>query len=290
MNSMQASDMPGSEMDVTLSVCLDTVCLDTFPASGSAPAPDSAPTALIAHGAGSSGDFVRRAFGPPLRASGWRLASYDLRGHGASTPVTDESALTIDRHVADMLALARQTGATLLGGVSMGAHAAVLASLDPAAPPGLAGLLLTLPAWTGEPDLVATANAVQAAELRAVGTATVLERVCRDHPGWVADELAASWPQHDVAAFSAVLTALARSPGPTEAQLAQVPVPVGVVALDDDPMHPASVAELWSRRIPHAGFERLAFEAPAAERAVIGRAALAAWSAGSPNGSVSGSR
>src|SRR3954451_1827991 len=143
MNSMQALVMPGSETDVTLSVCIDEV--DAF---GSAPTPGSSPTALIAHGAGSSGDFVRRAFDAPLREAGWRLVSYDLRGHGASTPVTDEGALGLDRHVEDMVALARRTGATLLGGVSMGAHAAVLASLHPAAPPGLAGLLLTLPAWT----------------------------------------------------------------------------------------------------------------------------------------------
>ena len=85
--------------------------------------------------------------------------------------------------------VADHVGATLLGGVSMGAHAAVLAALDDGAPAELAGLLLALPAWTGEPGVVAAANGVQAAELRAVGTAAVLERVCREHPGWVADEL-----------------------------------------------------------------------------------------------------
>src|SRR3978361_735582 len=137
MNSMQVMDMPGSETAVTLSVCID----DADPsASDSMTGPPA--TALLAHGAGSSGDFVRRAFGGPLRGAGWRLISYDLRGHGGGTPVTDEAALGIDRHVGDMLSVAARTGATLLGGVSMGAHAAVLASLSPSAPAELAGLLL----------------------------------------------------------------------------------------------------------------------------------------------------
>lgn len=266
--------MPGSEIAVTLSVRIDD---EAGSASGTGRA--TAPVALIAHGAGSSAEFVQRAFGAPLRAAGWRLASYDLRGHGASTPVTDEAALGLDRHVQDLLAVAARTGATLLGGVSMGAHAAALATLDPAAPPELAGLLLALPAWTGAPDVVAAANALQAAELRAVGIAPVLERIRRDHPGWVADELAAAWPGHDAASFAAVLSALARSPGPTEQELARIEVPVGVVALEDDPMHPARVAERWNRVLPRSGLERVAFDAPAGDRTVLGRAALGAYRA-----------
>jgi pimeloyl-ACP methyl ester carboxylesterase len=272
MNSMQVLDMPGSEIAVTLSVRIDDL-----EGSGSGTGSRSAPTALIAHGAGSSGDFVQRAFAAPLRAAGWRLVSYDLRGHGNSTAVADEAALGLDRHVQDLLALAARTGATMLGGVSMGAHAAVLAALDATAPRDLAGLLLALPAWTGPPDLVAAANAVQAAELRAVGIAPVLDRIRRDHPGWVADELSGAWPGHDAAAFAAVLAALARSPGPSEAELARIAVPVGIVALDDDPMHPATVAEAWSRLIPRAGLERVAFDAPAADRSVLGSAALRAY-------------
>jgi pimeloyl-ACP methyl ester carboxylesterase len=159
----------------------------------------------------------------------------------------------------------------------MGAHAAVAAALDPAAPSLLAGLLLALPAWTGTPDVVAAANAVQAAELRAVGVQAVLDRVCTDHPGWVADELATSWPRHDPAAFTAVLSALAQSPGPTPEELGRLVVPVGLVALDDDPMHPSTVADEWARLIPHAAVEHVAFSAPATDRAVLGHAALDAW-------------
>jgi pimeloyl-ACP methyl ester carboxylesterase len=285
---MQVAVMPSAETDVTLTVTIDT------PAGNQS---KSGPTALIAHGAGSSGEFVRRAFGPPLLEAGWRLASYDLRGHGASSPVTDPDRLGLAEHVADLRAVAQVVGATLLGGVSMGAHAAVLAAVLAAAQPGGApdpvGLLLALPAWTGAPEAVAAANALQAAELSAAGLPVVLERICRDHPGWVADELAESWPRHDPASFVAVLTALARSTAPTPDELRSVPVPVGLVALADDPMHPAAVAAYWAEAIPAARLVRIPFDAPAADRAVLGRAALDAWQrAGgvSPGRGATGSR
>lgn len=274
INNGRPSFLPGSETDVTLSVIVD----DPDPLLEEAGPLNDRPTAVIAHGAGSRGDFVRRAFGPALAGAGIRLVSYDLRGHGDSTALTDPGRLEVTGHASDLRALALRFGATLLGGVSLGAHAAVLAALDlldrPADPPSLEGLLLALPAWTGPPEVVAAANAVQAAELRAVGVRPVLDRILRDHPGWVAEELADAWPRHDPEAFAAGLTGLARSWAPTEEQLARLDVPVGLVALQDDPMHPALVAELWGRRLPRAAVSPVPFPAPAADRAVLGRAAL----------------
>jgi pimeloyl-ACP methyl ester carboxylesterase len=269
---MDTYGMPASETDLTLQTG-DGVELAVGLIG---PLHDPVGTAVIAHGAGSSGDFSRRAFAPALLRAGWRLASYDLRSHGASTAVVDGARLRMADHVADLLLVARSVDATLLGGVSMGAHAAVLAAAaEPAA--ASAGLLLALPAWTGAPDVVAAANAIQAGELRAAGIAACLERICRDHPGWVADELAGAWPTHDVDAFAALLTALARSDGPTPQLLAGLTVPVGLVALADDPMHPAGVAEEWCELLPRAVLSVLPLDAPAGDRRVIGDAAVAAW-------------
>lgn len=271
---MQVLVVPTAETDVTLSVTIDEPSVELS---------ETAPTALLAHGAGSSGDFVRRAFAPVLLAEGRRLVSYDLRGHADSSSVTDPARLDLSAHAADMVGLAHRFGATLLGGVSMGAHAAVLAAAalrtgargDGAT--ALRGLLLALPAWTGEPDVVAAANAVQAAEIAEIGIQPVLDRICRDHPGWVADELASSWPRHDPAAFVAVLRGLAASSAPTPLELASIPQPVGIVALAEDPMHPAAVAQQWDEEIPTSRLTTVPFAAPGPDRAVLGRAAWQAW-------------
>jgi pimeloyl-ACP methyl ester carboxylesterase len=269
---MQVLVVPGAETDVTLSVTIDDP-----PASGSGDAPRATRTALIAHGAGSSGEFVRQAFGPPLLTAGWRLVSYDLRGHAGSSAVTEPERLGLSDHVADLGVLARRFGASLLGGVSMGAHAAVLAAPKLAHGVEPAGLLLALPAWTGEPDVVAAANAVQAAEIAAIGVPPVLRRICSDHPGWVADELASTWPRHVPEAFVAVLRGLARSAAPAPRDLGALTEPVGLVALADDPMHPAGVAQQWAEIIPSSRLVTLPFQAPAADRSVLGRACLQAW-------------
>lgn len=234
--------------------------------------PPGAPAAVLAHGAGSSADFVLRAFGPALRAAGHRLVAYDLRGHGASTPVRDARRLGGDDHAGDLAALAAHVDAVLLGGVSLGAHVAAVAAVGRRP----TGVILALPAWTGPPDQVAAANAVQADELDRLGVAGALARIRGEHPGWVADELAAAWPRHDPAAFAAVLRTLARSPAPSEATLARIGAPAAVVALAGDPMHPAGVARRWAAALPAAVYAQVRPEEVALDREALGRGALAA--------------
>jgi hypothetical protein len=74
-----------------------------------------------------------------------------------------------------------------------------------------------------------------------------------------------------------MLSALAASDGPTPELLAALDVPAGIVALADDPMHPAAVAELWAASLPSAVATVLPFDAPVADRRVIGDAAVWAW-------------
>jgi pimeloyl-ACP methyl ester carboxylesterase len=220
--------------------------------------------AVILPGSGSTADFVTRAFGPPLAAAGYAVVAVDPPA--GPDPVTD-ALRALD-------AAARRHRPDLVGGVSLGAHLAVrwAATADP--PPR--GLLLALPAWTGEPAAVAAASGYAADRVDALGVAGALAEARRGGEPWVAAELAAAWPVHGDR-LAETLRATGRSRGPTAAELAGVGAPVGIAAFTDDPLHPLAVAREWARLLPRAGLRTLALADAAADRAVIGAAALSAW-------------
>jgi pimeloyl-ACP methyl ester carboxylesterase len=221
------------------------------------------PAAVLLPGSGSSADFVRRAFGPAL--PGWGLV----------TPVPVPGAGVVEAAYAQLDAAVRRAGARLVGGVSLGAHiAARWAASNPAA---LDGLLVALPAWVGAPGVVAAASGAAAAEVERLGAAGAAARAGRNGaPGWVAAELAAAWPRYG-AELPATLRAAAASAGPTPEELRAIDVPVGLVAFRDDPMHPADAAQDWAALLPRCAVEWLDLEDPAADRSVLGRAAVRAW-------------
>lgn len=215
---------------------------------------------MLAHGSGSCADFVRRAFGPALAEDGIRLVAVEDRS-GDVDAVRDL-----------LLRTARAEGADLLGGISLGEHAAVGAALEL---PGLAGLLLALPAWTGPPGAVAALSGLAADEIVAQGLTAALSRIAGG--SWVGEELAAAWPGYGEASLVAALRRTARSAGPTLAELATVDVPAGLVAFATDPFHPVATAREWADALPHAALTVLADDAPETDRSVIGRSAMAAW-------------
>jgi len=225
----------------------------------------SDPVAVVLPGAGSTADFVTRAFGPPLAGAGYALVTED--------PVAGSEVVA--RALAGLDEAVRRYRVRLAGGVSLGAHLAVRwAAASPAAA-GLDGLLLALPAWSGPPGAVAAACAVAAAEVEAYGVAGALHRAGGTGTRWVLDELAAAWPRYG-ADLPVTLRAAAGSPGPTEAELARVGVPVGLAAFVDDPLHPLAVAEQWASAFRRAVLERLQLADPGPDRAVLGAATLRA--------------
>jgi hypothetical protein len=223
------------------------------------------PVAVVLPGAGSTADFVTRAFGPSLAAAGYALVTADpLAG-----PQVVSAAL------AGLAEAVRQYPVRLAGGVSLGAQ---LAARWAAGSPGAArldGLLLALPAWSGLPGPVAAASAAAADEVEAYGLAAALRRARRGGVGWVADELAAAWPRYG-AELAVTLRAAAGSAGPTAAELARIDVPVGLAAFVDDPLHPLAVAEQWAGALRRAAVERLHLADPQPDRTVLGTATLRA--------------
>jgi pimeloyl-ACP methyl ester carboxylesterase len=220
--------------------------------------------AVVLPGAGSSAEFVRRAFLRPLRAAGYGMV--------APPPVPGPDLVAASFRALDAAAAEYGPRLRLVGGVSLGAHTA--ARWAAASGLDLDGVVLALPAWTGAPGAVAAATAASADLVERLGTAGALA-AAGTAVGWVAAELAAAWPAYGDG-LAASLRAAAAAPGPTRAELAALPVPAGLVAFPDDPLHPAAVAHDWAAAIPLAAVRELPLAAPAADRSVLGTTALAA--------------
>lgn len=240
--------------------------------------PEGAPTVLLLPGVGSSSQFLLEAFADPLTAAGWRLVAADLRGHGAGPPLVDPAAHAFGRHVEDVAALAGRVAPEVLGGVSLGGHAAVGAAL--AGVPCRA-VVACLPAWTGRAVLAQGPHAAVADDVRRLGVTTIVEgfRQDTDMVPWLREVLVRDWSRHEPATLAAALVALDGGLAPTSAELSTLPVPLGLVGWPDDPGHPWAVARSWARTAPRAHLEGLRLEDVQARRSALGHAAVASLAA-----------
>jgi pimeloyl-ACP methyl ester carboxylesterase len=251
--------------------------------------PADAPAWVVAHGVGSSARFVTAAFARPVLAAGCRLVAYDLRGHGASDPARTVGSHHLDVHAGDLTqvvaSVASSGGIALVGGVSLGGHAAVRAvssgRLEAAVDPSHLTLLACLPAWTGVATPGRGPHAAIAAEVAAIGIPGVLARLRGDTamPAWLRDTLVTDYGRHDQASLAAALIALDGGEAPTEAELRALPVPLAVVAWPDDPGHPLVTAEAWTRWVPTAALATIAVTDLGRELTVFGDAAWRAVAA-----------
>lgn len=221
------------------------------------------PVSVWAHGAGSSARFLARAF--PSDQLGMAESVYLDDRTGSVSAIEDALRYEVEA----------SSGPVVVGGVSLGAHAAARLLSDP--PANVVGAMLCLPAWSGPAGFVAglTATAAQAIEL--LGIAGVLAELPADD--WVTLELADAWSERTDAELVAELEQAAVQPGPTEAQLRSIGVPVGVVSMAGDPLHPASVSAQWGHEILRSDVRSLGRDEPGKNLDVfadVARAALRA--------------
>src|SRR3954449_8653511 len=87
-----------------------------------------------------------------LPRSGYRLTTYDARGHGESSPAPDRSAYEYRDLVEDLAAVLDHLGVerAAIGGASMGAHTAMAFAL--AYPERVSALVQITPAYDGARD------------------------------------------------------------------------------------------------------------------------------------------
>ncbi|GAA2674600.1 MULTISPECIES: alpha/beta fold hydrolase [Actinosynnema] len=242
-------------------------------------------TVLMVPGTASDEVFVRSVFAGPVGRAGGELVA--------------ATSVTVAEHFA---LLDARPGRFVVGGVSLGAHVAVRWAARN--PERCLGLLLALPAWTGDPEgapaalsALASAAAVEAgraaagraragrsgaggAEAGGTGAGGAVdagvEGALRGVTGWLGEELRRAWTRHGDRLVP-VLRAAAASAGPTLAELAGVRAPVGIAACADDPVHPLEVAELWGRTAPGAVVRRIGLADLGRDRESLGAAAVAAW-------------
>jgi pimeloyl-ACP methyl ester carboxylesterase len=252
--------------------------------------PRAAPAVVVAHGVGSSARFVVEAFAGPVLAAGARLVAYDLRGHGASAPVRDVTRHHLDDHVGDLAAVVHHLGRSdvaVLGGVSLGGHAAVRAAVR-----GVAGrtVLACLPAWTGQAVPGEGPHAAVADEVRRTGIEAVVARLRADRtmPGWLRRTLVTDYERHDPASLTAALLALDGGVAPDDTELAWLDRPLAVVAWPDDPGHPLATARRWVAAAAQAALGELHLTDLDASRAPLGEVAMATVTCVRPTGSGAG--
>lgn len=214
--------------------------------------------AVLLPGTASDEVFVASVFARPLAQAGFSLVAPASRG--------------VREHV-EALDTAWDGVPLLVGGVSLGAH--VAAAWAVRHPERCAGVLVALPAWHGAAAgaPAALAASASAAAVESSGVEAALHGV----DGWVGDELRRAWPRYGRRLATALREA-AGSAAPTLTELAGLPVPVGVVACTDDPVHPFDIAREWVAALPRGVLRTTTLAAVGADREALGRAALAAYS------------
>src|SRR3954452_985336 len=198
-----------------------------------------------------------------LPRAGYRVTTFDARGHGESSPAPDRRAYEYRDLVDDVGAVLDHLGAerAAVGGASMGGHAAMAYAL--AFPERVSALIAITPAYDGDPreDPDALADWDRLAD--------GLER------GGVDGFLDAYDPGADERFRETVMTVtrqrLERHPHPEAVadalrvvprslafegmeELEHVHIPTLVVASRDeaDPGHPFAVGQAWADRLPNA--------------------------------------
>jgi pimeloyl-ACP methyl ester carboxylesterase len=229
------------------------------------------PAIVLLHGLTATRRYVLHG-SLTLARGGYRLISYDARGHGESSPAPDGDGYGYPRLVADLGAVLadRCPGErAVLAGHSMGCHTAAAYALGHA--DDVAALVLVGPVALGIPtteDRLAYWDRLAAGLERGgvEGFMEAYEASLEVDPAWRETALRITRERmqrhRHPEALAQALRDVARSlPFEGLAELETLDVPSLVVASHDeaDPGHPYAIAEAWAEALPDA---RLVSEEP----------------------------
>lgn len=220
------------------------------------------PPLIFAHGLTGERHGTHRQFA--TLADRYRIISFDQRGHGDSTPVTDPARYDFHRMAEDVTAIldTLDIERAIVGGESMGA--ATMLTFALAHPQRVERLLLTAPAFSDAPNTqredIWAAGELVATEGIAVWLARSAE-VQRTELGWpeeVIEYIAGSRATHDDASIATALkTVIDWVVLPDLTPLAALDIPACVIAWPNDLLHPEALARRVVDALPDAQLEML---------------------------------
>lgn len=207
------------------------------------------PPMLYFHGLTGLGSVIRQE-----TPAGFRVATYDQRGHGSAQGTWVPRDFTIGEFVADAEAVLDALGwdRVAVGGASMGAAIALRLAVDH--PERVSRLALVAPAfgWELNPamdifDLMVTGlRALPMAELIPVVRGRQQERgLPEEATAWLEN-----WIAHDPLVLATVVEVVSRwIPFADWHRVQALELPAVVMAWPEDPVHPMATAQAWAEAL-----------------------------------------
>ncbi len=207
---------------------------------------DSDRRLVFAHGLMGVASLDRIALAP-LVDDGWTVVTFCQRGHADATPVTDPSGYDPDAMGGDLWAVADAAGfdRCWIGGGSMGAATSFRAAM--AQPGRVEGLIQVVPAIRDAEHPMIWMFDLIADKLRDEGmdgyVTFITEFLTGNGAGPEAAEFAEGLRVHDPKSLECALRSVSRwVMDDVPSGYADLPFPVVVVGMDNDPIHPLQTA------------------------------------------------
>ena len=211
---------------------------------------------IFAHGL--TGSRVQSHRQMDALADRYRVIVFDQRGHAESSPVYDERLFDIQRMAEDVTAILDALGIdkAIVGGESMGAGTSLRFALSH--PERVSALVLCLPALSDEPlaargDVKDFSPAITAKGIKAFAEENMLVEIANG----ASPQRARAWADI-IASHDTQSIALACRIVPDwivfhdKADLRRLTMPVQIIAIDGDPVHPLALARRLHAEIPHS--------------------------------------
>lgn len=192
-----------------------------------------------------------------------QVITFDQRGHGDTTPITDPAQFDVARMAADIGVVldALDIEKAIIGGESMGARTSLLFALKK--PSRVEALLLTAPpfrkSWNPELEQLRQMGlAIAEKGLEPVLVQIATRRREMGMPEDVISYLADLYRSHDPDSLAlAIQTGLSWAETDDLATSATLGTPTCIIAIENDPLHPLETAQYLARTIPDARLETL---------------------------------